>query len=64
MKEEITMLNRPLQILEAAYSILGDTIPAHMLGDTKDGQVWMGHKLGEGSVASPVSSEIIPVPWP
>lgn len=35
-KEGIMMHSSPLQILKAAYSIFGNTIPNQMLADTKD----------------------------
>lgn len=29
------MLNKPLQILETAYSALGDTVPTYLLDETE-----------------------------
>ena len=29
------MLNKPLQILEAAYSALGNTVPTYLLDETE-----------------------------
>ena len=38
-EEGVTKASRPFQILEAACSILGNTIPTPTPGDTKDSQV-------------------------